>query len=372
MVKKNVTTVELNGLAKVQFDKEYNYFFVNNISGGDVLMSTDLIVEGADGVITIPDGASYGTMHGYATDTVYVKGNGKVQVMGTYSAFNPFKAAVKGGEIKTAVGTDISIINSVDFPLLGLNVYGKSRQNGVPSSNNMVPIESIGDSGSLKITTLTSDDLAEATITTALPLRGIPVADGGNYTDSNGQQWVCDMLVYSNGTGKIIRYIDSIVLDGSADENWTLSGSAARIMSNIIKNVAKPNPSAVGQSKNVMPCLCDQLTAISPYSSINGIEGIAIDYTTTLALTFADLVGNSNLTAWTDRLAVTPVTVVYQLANPVEIVLTEAETKALLSLRTYDGMTSITNSENAEMSVKYLTSKAISDAVMPIISALGG
>lgn len=268
--------------------------------------------------------------------------------------------------------SELTINNSVSYLLLGLDVYGKSWQNEVPSSTNAVPIESVGDGGKVKITTSCGADLSNAEVTTALPLRGIPVTDGGNYTDSIGQQWVCDMLVYSNGTGKIVRYIDSIVLDGSADESWTLSGSAARIMSNIIKNVAKPNPSAVGQSKNVMPCLCDQLTAISPYSSINGQEGVAIDYTTTLALTFADLVGNSSLTTWTDRLAVTPVTVVYQLAVPVEIEITEEETKALLSLRTYDGITSITNSENAEMSVKYLTSKAISEAVMPVIKALGG
>lgn len=491
MVKKNVTTVELSGLTKVQFDKEYNYFFVNNMSGGDVLMSTDLIVEGADGVITIPDGASYGTMHGYATDTVYVKGSGKVQVMGTYSAFNPFKLAVKGGEIKTAVGTNISAKNSVKFPLLGLDVYGRSWQNGTPSADNAVPIESIGDSGSVTVTTcgknlLSPDSIVvgsfntsngveittsqrmrtgflpafalritfpqptkilsiyqydnnknflgysdiwtdttswvindfidnckyirlllsltdntavidndtlniykngtmiekdigvtsafesykstTATITTALPLRGIPVSNNGNYTDGNGQQWVCDMLIYGSGNSKIIKYIDAETFDGSSDERWGLSGSNKRINSDKLSGVAKASES----SSVVMPCLCDRLTARSGAETYNGTEGIAFDASANVCIAFSVLADNSDVSAWKDYLAANPVTVVYQLAVPAEVELTEEEAKALLSLRTFDGITNVANSENADMSVKYLTSKAISEAVMPIIAAFGG
>ena len=41
-------------------------------------------------------------------------------------------------------------------------------------------------------------------MTDALPLCGIPVDSDGNYTDNNGQQWVCDELIYNaDGTGKI-------------------------------------------------------------------------------------------------------------------------------------------------------------------------
>lgn len=38
-----------------------------------------------------------------------------------------------------------------------------------------------------------------AEIATGLPLRGIPVASGGNYTDSDGQEWVCDTLEHIYG-----------------------------------------------------------------------------------------------------------------------------------------------------------------------------
>ena len=49
-----------------------------------------------------------------------------------------------------------------------------------------------------------------ANITSALPLCGIPVSEGGNYTDSTGQEWICDELVYNaDGTGKIVKNVGS-------------------------------------------------------------------------------------------------------------------------------------------------------------------
>lgn len=144
MVKKNITTIVLNGEIKVQFDKEYNYFFVNNLSGNEIYMSMENNISAdKDGVIIIPEGSSAGTMHGYAADSLYVSGSGKVQIMGCYSANNPFKKNVKGGEIKTANGNNISVNNSVNFPLLALTVYGKSTQGyasygGTPMGKNIL------------------------------------------------------------------------------------------------------------------------------------------------------------------------------------------------------------------------------------------
>ena len=55
-----------------------------------------------------------------------------------------------------------------------------------------------------------------ATITSALPLCGIPVDSGGNYTDSDGQQWICDELIYNaDGTGKIIKRCNKMRLESS-------------------------------------------------------------------------------------------------------------------------------------------------------------
>ena len=99
MVTKNSTTITLTGEEQtVQFDRPYPYFWVQNLGDNDVLISMDGgIVEGADGVITVPAGGSCCTMHGYNADRLYLLGSGRVQVMGTGSAFNPFKLVRKGG-----------------------------------------------------------------------------------------------------------------------------------------------------------------------------------------------------------------------------------------------------------------------------------
>lgn len=100
MVTKNSTTITLTAGEEqtVQFDRPYPYYWVQNLGDKDVFISIDGgIVDGADGVITVPAGGSCGTMHGYPADRLYLLGGGKVQVMGTGSAFNPFRLAKKGG-----------------------------------------------------------------------------------------------------------------------------------------------------------------------------------------------------------------------------------------------------------------------------------
>lgn len=91
-------------------------------------------------------------------------------------------------------GTEIAAENTYRAEL-GLHVYGRSTQDGIPSPESPVPINSIGDSGSVDV--VVSDDNGNSqtlTINTPNCLCGIPVDTGGNYTDSTGQQWVCDEI----------------------------------------------------------------------------------------------------------------------------------------------------------------------------------
>lgn len=100
MVKENATTVTLTGSeVTVEFDKNYTYFWLNNI--GDSAVYTSMkpnVTADKDGVITVLSGTAAGTMHGYGADKLYLNGSGKVQIIGTYSAFCPFKVGVKGGD----------------------------------------------------------------------------------------------------------------------------------------------------------------------------------------------------------------------------------------------------------------------------------
>ena len=59
-----------------------------------------------------------------------------------------------------------------------------------------------------------------ASIPTENGLAGIPVDSGGNYTDSNGQQWICDEIVkYADGSGEKIQRVG--IIDSYSAETIT-------------------------------------------------------------------------------------------------------------------------------------------------------
>lgn len=85
---------------------------------------------------------------------------------------------------------------------------------GIPSPNPDYPqpINSIGDSGSVDVVVSDNNGNSQTlTINTPNGLCGIPVDAGGNYTDSTGQQWVCDEVdfeknVFVKRIGRIASY----------------------------------------------------------------------------------------------------------------------------------------------------------------------
>lgn len=81
-----------------------------------------------------------------------VKADGSAyELAGPYA---PLSAAIR----PTASGNPVSITDSVEWPLQGFTVYGKSTQNGTPSPESPVPIVSAGASGSIE-TTITGKNL---------------------------------------------------------------------------------------------------------------------------------------------------------------------------------------------------------------------
>lgn len=53
-------------------------------------------------------------------------------------------------------------------------------------------------------------------------LPGIPVSSGGNYTDENGQQWICDEVDFERGV--YVQRVEKILITG--EENWTEHASS--------------------------------------------------------------------------------------------------------------------------------------------------
>lgn len=133
MLKTNTQTITLDGSEQeVRFNRNYPYFWVQNQGDSDVLISINSgIAEGKDGVMTILGGGGTGcTMHGYDLDRFYLLGSGKVQVVGTYSANCPFKAAQGGGDKYTLPVATTDILGGVKVD--GTTII--SDENGVIST----------------------------------------------------------------------------------------------------------------------------------------------------------------------------------------------------------------------------------------------
>ncbi len=105
------------------------------------------------------------------------------------------KAAAACMVIGIAKGEVIRLDDAIDAPFVGMRIFGKTTQNGIPTPVNPATLVSVGAIGRIK---LTSNEQT-VTIPTTSGLPGIPVASGGNYIDSNGQQWICDEIDFSRG-----------------------------------------------------------------------------------------------------------------------------------------------------------------------------
>lgn len=116
-------------------------------------------------------------------------------------------------------GNPISVDDAFPAPLCGLTVYGRSTQDGTPTPNAPVPIVSAGDGGTI-VLTLGDGNGKTQTLTLPTPngLPGIPTTSGGNYTDQNGQQWICDEVDLERGV-KVQRVKVLNLLDSSGFDN---------------------------------------------------------------------------------------------------------------------------------------------------------
>ena len=127
--------------------------------------------------------------------------------------------------IGSETGNPVSVSDAFSAPLCGLTVYGKSTQDGTPSPDNPVPIVSAGDGGTITVTIGDgADERQTITLQTPNGLPGIPVTSGGNYTDQQGQQWVCDEVDLEKGVK--VQRVDKTCFDNTktlAEQNAILA-----------------------------------------------------------------------------------------------------------------------------------------------------
>lgn len=163
------------------------------------------------------------------------------------------------------------------------------------------------------------------------PIRGIPVASGGNYTDADGQQWICDYI--DRERGKYVQCVQEIVFDGSNDEVWNYSGKCVFVEIN--------DYNRFGQIEALCDCFKYGTWENVSMGYVNNCYTV-FQYNTWIRLRIAFFktdIGN-NVQEFKSWLQSNPVTVLYRVDEPIETDLTQDQIAAL-NLSTYQGITNI-------------------------------
>ena len=153
-------------------------------------------------------------------------------------------------------GNPIAVDDAFAAPLRGLTVYGKSTQDGTPSPDNPVPIVSAGDGGTITVTIGDgADEQKMITLPTPNGLPGIPVKSGGNYTDPQGQQWVCDEVDLERGV--MVQRIASFVINAKNANGISVTNMYTNVTAATSARLATPQKrTEVYDSKNVYFVKC--------------------------------------------------------------------------------------------------------------------
>ncbi|WP_379714318.1 hypothetical protein [Mediterraneibacter gnavus] len=191
-------------------------------------------------------------------------------------------------------------------------------------------------------------------------LPGLPVDSGGNYTDSNGQQWVCDEMDFKRG--KYVQRIKKVVFNGN--EEWALQSINGYGIANFATAISKSRGS--GNVFILSSHFREQKTVIAETKDGDGIFLTAVS----LFLRFKKerISTVTDLKAW---LKENPVTVIYDLAYPIETDIPEETMTAYRNLYTNYPSTVIQNDSGAGMEVEYVadTKQFILDQIKALVQA---
>lgn len=222
-------------------------------------------------------------------------------------------------------------------------------------NNNSMSAEFYDIMFNLGDTPLPYEPYAEQSLAIQTPdgLPGIPVTSGGNYTDSTGQQWVCDEICEQDGVIGVKKYLTEKTIDKNSELNNRLSNYGAVEKNTILTRVADKTLKKTGailarefRVKNSW--FNDEECAWMTEQGINfrlSRERLGLAAETTI---------EENNAAVLKYLETHPLYFVAQLNVPVFEPLPEEVQQKFKALHTYYPTTVVTNNANADMRLDYV------------------
>lgn len=178
-------------------------------------------------------------------------------------------------------------------------------------------------------------------------LPGIPVTSGGNYTDSNGQQWICDEVDLERGV--YVQRVKRVVLNGTESWQKNTEGDSDNYLYFLRVN-------DVGGDSS----LCDSLqkkasNTLSRGGASADHMGVYVSKTyQVIYMNLCMLLSENTVVGMKNALGQKNVTIHYPLAKTIETPLTEAEIAAYRAIHTHKPNTTVLNDAGAHMAVEYV------------------
>lgn len=252
--------------------------------------------------------------------------------------------------VGSETGNPIAVDDAFAAPLCGLTVYGKSTQDGTPTPDAPVPIVNAGDSGTIVVTLSNGNDKTQTLIlSTPNGLPGIPVTSGGNYTDQNGQQWVCDEVDLERGVK--VQRITTIVFSNNNNFALRSTNNSTNHRFSIVTDGLKKADLTIADSRAFCSALAlgfkDSTWSIPNTFTIgSNVSGTDVQ----LYVRFENINSLDELQQYLQR---TPMSLTAILVTPIETPLTPAEIAAYKAITAYAPDTVVQASDGAGVKLEY-------------------
>ena len=258
--------------------------------------------------------------------------------------------AYKETQTESITGTSIVATNKEDSALKSFSIYGKTTQDGTPTPDSPVELVSVGADGSIAVSATDADGNTQTVaVQTPNGLRGIPVSSGGNYTDANGQQWICDEIDLVRCIRTKRLYQESITAEKieSVDNQHTESGGAMVSVALSKENLARNNISAIISNYAFGVSMDERVYD----KNIDMYRCYAVQQPSHIIFRYPKSAGKKTVAEAREDFA--GAIVIYILATPIETPLTEEELATYVSLQINKEYTTVSNDASAHMKVEY-------------------
>ena len=277
----------------------------------------------------------------------------------------PSFALIEGDKLDVRLRID-EIKEYSDFIIIPMLNAGSSAlplepyTGGKPSPSPEQPseIKNVGESGTVSIVISDSNEEQSDVFSVQISggLYGIPVLRGGNYTDGNRQQWVCNFIDFTRR--KYVQYVKSFVINADSVINsmnpYVTNRSHQHYRYNTEYNFIQT--SYILSNRFICYANEGESSWNDNKDSIGIVEKEGIDFNIQNNILGAteETQHEESVQLLKEWLKDKEIIVYAQLETPIEIDLTEEQLPSFAEMKTYYPTTRIQNDSNAGMEVEYV------------------